>query len=32
MTFLTHPTRTKFKKQIESHATYRPALVASHPG
>ena len=32
MTFLTHPTRTKFKKQIESHSSYRPALVASHPG
>ena len=32
MTFLTHRTKNTFRKEIESHSGYRPALVASHPG
>ncbi len=32
MTFLTPSRKNAFKRLIENHATYRPALVAEHPG
>ncbi|GEO18064.1 hypothetical protein [Microvirga aerophila] len=32
MTFLTPPTKNAFKRLIEEHIAYRPALVAEHPG
>jgi hypothetical protein len=32
MTFLTTKSRNAFKEEIEAHTTYRPALVAAHPG
>jgi uncharacterized protein (DUF927 family) len=32
MTFLTSASKNAFKKEIESHSNYRPALVASRPG
>ena len=32
MTFLTSARKNAFKKEVEGHSNYRPALVAAHPG